>query len=126
MAMIVNNNDKFRNVAREETRPMREYMITESIQQYKDFYEGDEEETEFFEYLNNLPNRDKIRFMEIFEDHTVDKFDYKRLESIPKREHNPELNFFKNLAFDLIDFRDRVRPISTDITKVEAAAKYQK
>jgi len=29
---------------KEETRPIREYMIDESTQQYRDFYESDEEE----------------------------------------------------------------------------------
>ena len=56
----------FRNVAEEETRPFREYMLKESLQQYKDFYESDDEEQSFFEYMDNLTNRDKIRFMEIF------------------------------------------------------------
>lgn len=67
----------FRNVAEEETRPFREYMLNESLQQYKDFYESDEEEQPFFEYMNNLTNRDKIRFMEIFYDYTVDHADHK-------------------------------------------------
>lgn len=52
-------------------------MVNESIQQYKDYYESDTEENNFFEYLNNFDNRDKIRFMELFEDFTVDKTDKK-------------------------------------------------
>jgi len=70
---LVVDSSKFRDVANEETRPFREYMVNESIQQYKDYYESDAEEATFFEYLDNLPNRDKIRFMEIFDDYTVDK-----------------------------------------------------
>ena len=60
-------------VAQEETRPFREYMVTEALQQYRDYYESDEEEQGFFEYMDNFTNRDKIRFMELFEDFTVDK-----------------------------------------------------
>jgi hypothetical protein len=74
-AQLANDESKFRDVATEETRPFREYMVNESIQQYKDYYESDDEETGFFEYIDNFSNRDKIRFMEAFEDHTVDKTD---------------------------------------------------
>lgn len=52
-------------------------MVREGVQQFKDYYESDKEEAEFFEYLENLSNRDRIRFMEIFEDFTVDKSDRK-------------------------------------------------
>ena len=54
-----------------ETSPMREYMAKEGIQQFRDYYESDAEEIKSFEYLDNLTNRDRIRFMEIFEDFTV-------------------------------------------------------
>ena len=33
-------------------------MVTEAIQQYKDYYESDEEEQGFFEYLDNLTNKE--------------------------------------------------------------------
>ena len=76
-AQIANDSSKVRNVASEETRPMREYMVSESIQQYRDYYESDDEEQGFFEYLDNYTNRDKIRMMEIFEDYSVEKQDFK-------------------------------------------------
>jgi len=43
-------------------------MVDESVQQYKDYFESDDEDQGFFEYLDNFSNRDKIRLMEIFED----------------------------------------------------------
>ena len=52
-------------------------MAEEAVQQYKDYYESDEEEQVFFEYLDNFTNRDKIRFMEIFEDYSIPKTDGK-------------------------------------------------
>lgn len=73
MATMALEPEKFREVAKEETRPFREYMVTEALQQYRDYYETDEEEQSFFEYMDNFTNRDKIRFMELFEDFTVDK-----------------------------------------------------
>jgi hypothetical protein len=116
IAQIMSDSTKFRNVAEEETRPFREYMVSESVQQYKDYYEDDAEENNFFEYLDNFTNRDKIRFMELFKDHTVDLLDQKHYIMIEKREYNPELSVFSNMVLDLVDFKDRVRPLSKDIS----------
>ena len=118
--------EKFRFVAEEETRAFREYMVDEAEQQFRDYYESDDEEQSFFEYLGNLSNRDKIRFMEIFEDYTVDKTDYKDFAMIPKREYNPELSVLSNMVLDLVDFKDRVRPLSKDVSMLEQAKRYQK
>lgn len=126
IAQLMNDSSKFRNVAEEETRPFREYMVSESIQQFKDYYECDDEENGFFEYLDNFTNRDKIRFMELFKDHTVDELDHKNYIMIEKREYNPELSVFSNMVLDLVDFKDRVRPLSKDISQIEYASKYQK
>jgi hypothetical protein len=126
IAQLMNDPKRYREVAEEETRPFREYMVNESIQQYKDYYESDAEENTFFEYLDNFTNRDKIRFMEIFDDYTVDKLDHKHFIMIEKREYNPELSVFSNMVLDLVDFKDRVRPLSQDISQIEYAAKYQK
>lgn len=45
---------------------------------------------------------------------------------IEKREYNPELSVFSNMVLDLVDFKDRVRPLSKDISQIEYATKYQK
>ena len=42
----------------EQTRVFREYMIKESNQQFRDYYESDSEEQQFFQYMDNLSNRD--------------------------------------------------------------------
>lgn len=57
--------------------------------------------------MDNMTHRDKLRLIEIFEDFTIPNTQ-KKVASIPKRENNPELSVFSNLALDLIDFRDRV------------------
>lgn len=126
LATLALEPERFRMVAEEETRPFREYMVGEAVQQYQDFYETDEEEQPFFEYMGNLTNRDKIRFMEIFEDFTVDPVDNKEYVMIEKREYNPELSVLSNMVLDLVDFKDRVRPLSQDIAMLEHAKKYQK
>ena len=45
---------------------------------------------------------------------------------IAKREYNPELSILGNMVLDLVDFKDRVRPVSKDIAMLEFAQKYKK
>ena len=45
---------------------------------------------------------------------------------IPRREFNPEISAFSNLLLDLVDFKDRVRPMANDIARHDAAYMYQK
>ena len=104
LGTLVTDPKNYEDLAYEETKPYREYMLNESVQQYKDYFETDDEEQQFFEYLEDLPNRDRIRFMEIFEDHTVKKTGAKDYFMIPKREFNPELSVFQNMLLDLQDF----------------------
>ena len=40
--------------------------------------------------------------------------------TIPKREHNPELSLFSNLVLDLVDFKDRVRPLARDMALLDS------
>jgi hypothetical protein len=124
--LMLDPTNHVENTGELETRPFREYMVNEAVEQYKDYYESDNEEGQFFEYLDNLPNRDKIRFMEIFDDHTVEKLDPKRHISIEKREYNPELSVLSNMALDLVDFKDRVVPLTRELAQHEYASKYQK
>lgn len=72
-----------------------------------------------------MSNRDRIRFMEIFKDFSEQRV-RKDFFTIPKREFNPEISTFANLALDLVDFRDRVRPMARDLTLMESASRYQK
>jgi hypothetical protein len=41
---LVLGSKDYRDVAGQETRPFREYIVAEAVQQYKDYYESDEEE----------------------------------------------------------------------------------
>ncbi len=45
---------------------------------------------------------------------------------IQKREYNPELSLFSNLVLDLVDFKDRVRPLAKDIALMDVTRDYQK
>jgi hypothetical protein len=59
--------------SKENTQQIREYMLKEAEMQYRDYYEDDAEEQQFFQYLDKMNYRDKIRFLEIFEDFSVNK-----------------------------------------------------
>lgn len=76
--------------------------------------------------MDNLSNRDKIRFSEVFKDYTETKIDNKDFIMIQKREYNPELSMFSNLVLDLVDFKDRVRPLAKDIALMDVTRGYQK
>lgn len=64
--------------------------------------------------------------MECFRDYTIDHTQNKGYALIPKREFNPELSAFSNLLLDLVDFKDRVRPLANDIARHDAAHTYQR
>mmetsp|Transcript_8183 Transcript_8183/g.6100 ORF Transcript_8183/g.6100 Transcript_8183/m.6100 type:complete len:173 (+) Transcript_8183:1273-1791(+) len=121
------NPKGYKNLAEHETKMFRDYMVTESLQQYKDYYESDAEERGFFEFMGTgMSNRDKIRFTELFEDFTAQREDMKDYMMILKREHNPELSLFSNFLLDLQDFKDRVRPLAKDLALTDAVRDYQK
>lgn len=113
-------------VALKETQAIREYMVREGVQQFQDYFESDSEEQASAEFINNLSNRDRIRFMEVFDDYTIQKHDHKDYAMIKKREFNPELSAFSNVLLDLADFRDRVRPLANDISLLDATRKHQR
>ena len=126
IAALMVDAENHKDLAVEQTQPWREYMAREGVQQYRDYYEDEPEEQAFFEYLDNLTNRDQIRFMECFEDFTTIKSPRKAYSLIPRREFNPEISAFSNLLLDLVDFKDRVRPMANDIARHDAAYIYQK
>jgi hypothetical protein len=119
LAQLALDPSQFENFADKATLAKREYMVAEALQQYRDYYEDDATEAAAFEYLDNLSNRDRIRFMEIFEDFTADPFRGKAHAMIQKREYNPELSSFNNFMLDLIDFKDRVRPLANDLSLMD-------
>ena len=120
------NPESFKTKAFDDTRVFREYMVQEAMQQYRDYYETDTEDKDFFEFMDHMTNRDKIRFMEIFTDYTIFNADQKDYSMIKKREYNPELSLFSNLVLDLADFKDRVRPLAKDIALMDVTRKYQR
>lgn len=68
-----------------------------------------------------MAHREWIRFIEIFEDFSI-KPSEKKMIQIPKWETNPELSVFTNLALDLIDFKNRVKPMASDMALLDKSA----
>lgn len=126
IAAFAIDQENYAATAKDGTDAIRDYMVMEGVQQYRDYYEDDPEEQGFFEYLDNMPNRDRIRFMEVFEDFTQIKGEQLGYAMIPKREFNPELSAFSNLLLDLVDFRDRVKPMANDLARLDVSRKYQR
>ena len=114
------------DTVRDQTLSLRQYMMTEAIQQYSDYYETDYEEGGFKEYLDAMGEREKIRFAEIFEDFTVNRNYQDKYVTIDKRENNPELSYAGNLILDLIDFKDRVRHQAKDAALLDLAVRHQR
>lgn len=52
--------------------------------------------------------------------------DRKGYALIPKREFNPEISAFSNFLLDMVDFKDRVRPMANDVARHDAALLHQK
>jgi len=72
IAALLVDTENYKAAADDGTTEIREYMVKEGVQQFRDYYESDAEEQGFFEYLDNLTNRDQIRFLECFEDFTLE------------------------------------------------------
>ena len=112
--------------AKDELLPYFKYVADEGFKQFTDYYETDEEEKPYFDYYNEISEREKIRFAEHFEN-----FFNKSLEldkyyvSIPKRPFDKKKSFLSNFVEDLIDFNTRVRPISRNLAFKDASAKSQ-
>jgi hypothetical protein len=124
LAQLALDIQEYEDTSTIKTAPHRQYMLDESTQQYRDYFESDPEEIEFFEYLDNLPSKERVRFMEIFEDFTLPQHDFKGYSMIPKREFDPNMSYIQNFAHDLMDFTDRVRPMANDLAKIDSLHKY--
>jgi hypothetical protein len=104
------------------------YVAEEGYQQFRDYYESDAEENadakkELFE---DLPEREKLRFSECYENFFNQGLSYDGYYvSIPKRPYNNNKSIVSNFVTDLIDFNSRIRPIMRNLAFKDATAKHQ-
>jgi hypothetical protein len=103
------------------------YIAEEGLQQFKDYYETDEEEGKSRkELFDDLTERDKMRFAECYENHfnqSIARDGY--YATIPKRPYDNKKSIVANFIEDLADFNNRVRPIMRNLAFQDAVAKHQ-
>lgn len=113
----------------EDLMPYAKYVAEEGFQQYKDYYETDEEEglmSSKREYYNELSEADKLRFIACYENHLSKNLELENYYvSIPKRPYDSKKSIVANFVEDLIDFNSRVRPIQRTLVFMDQSSKYQ-
>jgi len=109
--------------------PFAKYVADEGLQQFKDYYETDDEEgadSHKAELWKDLNEHDKLRFAECY-----DNFFNKRLQydmgyvTIPKRPYDNKKSIVANFVEDLVDFNRRVRPIQRTLAFQDASSRFQ-
>jgi len=109
--------------------PFAKYVAEEGLQQFKDYYETDDEEgadSHKAELWKDLNEHDKLRFAECY-----DNFFNKRLQydmgyvTIPKRPYDNKKSIVANFVEDLVDFNRRVRPIQRTLAFQDASSRFQ-
>ena len=113
----------------EEIMPFAQYVSEEGLQQYKDYYETDEEEgalSQRADLLKDINEHDKLRFVNCYENYfnkaaELDKY----YVTIPKRPYDNNKSIAANFVEDLVDFNTRVRPIQRTLAFQDKASKFQ-
>jgi hypothetical protein len=107
--------------------PYAKYIAEEGLQQFKDYYETDEEEGKSRkELFEDLSERDKLRFAECYENHFNQSIAHDGYYvTIPKRPYDNKKSMVANFIEDLTDFNSRVRPIMRNLAFQDAVSKHQ-
>jgi len=111
----------------DEIIPHADYIVTEGLKQFKDYYQSDLESGEInADMLDDLNERDRLRFSECF----VGNFTRataldKGYVTIPKKPLNESKSLVHNFVEDLIDFNYRVKPLARHLAFKNSAAKFQ-
>lgn len=100
-----------------------QYVAEEGLMQFKDYYGEDLANKDI---INDLPEREKLRFAEIyFNFYNRSLENDKTYAMIPKRPYNNRKSVMANFVEDLIDFNSRVRPIARNLAFKDSAAKHE-
>ena len=108
------------NQAVEAAKPWRQYVVEEAVQQYKDYYESDEEDLKDFEYITP---EEKLEFSQVFKDYSRPLNEPKQVISLKGLEQTGKVGFFKNFTEQLSDVRSRLLP-QARLEAMKVAAKY--
>ena len=100
-----------------------QYVAEEGLLQFKDYYGEDLANKDM---INDLPERDKLRFAEVYFNFYNRSLEVdKTYAMIPKRPYNNKKSVMANFVEDLIDFNSRVRPIARNLAFKNSAAKHE-
>jgi hypothetical protein len=100
-----------------------QYVAEEGLLQFKDYYG---EELGNKDMINDLPEREKLRFAEVYFNFYNRSLEVdKTYAMIPKRPYNNKKSVMANFVEDLIDFNSRVRPIARNLAFKNAAVKHE-
>jgi len=106
--------------------PFLNFIAEEGYNQFLDYYEDDIDEHENMTYYKDLNIREKIRFAECYENHfNLRNHLQNYYVSIPKRPYDSKMSVVKNFFEDLIDFNNRVKPITRNLAFIDKTSKYQ-
>ena len=113
----------------EDLMPYARYVAEEGLQQFKDYYETDEEEgiiSRKAEYYNDLNEANKLKFISCYENPLSKNLELENYYvSIPKRPYDNKKSIVSNFVEDLIDFNNRVRPIQRSLIFMDQSSIYQ-
>lgn len=113
----------------EELMPYARYVAEEGLQQFKDYYETDEEEgamSQRAELWKDLNEPDKLRFVSCYENLLGKNLEMEQYYvTIPKRPYNNKKSIVANFFEDLTDFNSRVRPIQKTLAFQDETSKFQ-
>ncbi len=100
-----------------------QYVAEEGLLQFKEYYGEDLANKEI---LNDLPEREKLRFAEVYFNFYNRSLEVdKTYAMIPKRPYDNKKSIMANFVEDLIDFNSRVRPLARNLAFKNSAAKYE-
>ena len=116
---VVENEGPFTGL--ERAKPYREYVMDEAIQQYKDYFESDEEDLEDFQYIN--PEQ-RAKFAQVYKDYSRPLGEHKVVHTVPKRPYDPSKGLWTNFTEHLADVRQRIMPEIAQVAKETAAQRY--
>jgi hypothetical protein len=98
------------------------YVAEEGLIQFKEYYGEDLPNKDI---LNDLPEREKLRFAEVYFNFYNRSLEVdKTYAMIPKRPYDSKKSIMANFVEDLFDFNSRVRPIARNLAFKNSAAEH--
>lgn len=86
---------------------LKNYVLDEAVQQYKDYYESDAEDVKDFEYITP---EEKEQFAVLFKDYAKPLGESKKSFSVGLRQYDSEKSLAQNLVEHYRDLKTRVLP----------------